>query len=1238
MSNVNYIQSAILQLEGGAFQKLFDIYLYKKYKFKNIQTLGVHTGTNKPTKGTPDSYVLTDEGNYILINYGTVNSQPARKIKADILSCFDEAKLRISENRIKKIICGHCSTNIHMEDFDNIMESIQGVEIELIGIDTLSHDLALHYPYIAKAELGVSIDTNQFFDIEDFVTAYDANGINAPLDCNLLHRESEITEICDSIRNNRVTVLTGSSGIGKTRLAIEACRRENDGITEVYCVKSNGNFLYEDIKFYISNPGSYLIFFDDANMVISLDNIFNTILTLPTDFDVRLLISVREYAKHSVLKAVSKYSEANIIEIGQFKNDEIKDILESNLGIKNPQYLKKIAEIANGNIRLALLAGIRSREDGYQAIRNAEDIFKNYYGRIIDEAKLTKEDILMLFFIAVSGPVKNKDNQLYSDLKESYGADFDDDDIISKLYSLELIDWFKNEITQIADQSLGNYILYHVLFEKKWISVKELISIAFPRYRNKAVYALNTLMEIFYSEECNKYIKDSIIAAWDNAPEGQNTEYLESFYLVNPYKALSIINNRIRLGVVVDFDLRNYDINSKKNHHNIKTREIEILAGFKYTDSYEDAIDLLMRYFEKRPDLIMDFYFALSGKLLYDKESYHYGYKYEALLLNKLWHYSEEGRNYNNSVLYLHIVESALKTARSFEEKNKDSRSVNLIKMSIKFTEEMANLRTRIWKNIATLRKNEDYHHTTNRILLGMQYNCLNEEESRKYLHSDFNTIYKYVIDQRKPDFFDARIISNYRSLARRIGIKKIDQRFMIGENNSEFKVCKLLTCEHSIGRTLAEDEKFHKETISKEIRAYDLVNFHELFRICSFLEEVTDSKDQWALKKGMDCVFEIIEEERENLYLKILEGYFKANTPFSDMCGYRQIKYMLSHFGYEVTYDFVNKHVFDNKNILLSLIWEILPEKNIDESAATHYKTFILNNLANNNCLVSTFETIARYAERDSELKADVIKAIGDNLELFAGFFDYAYHNEDDIEDLISFFRDDIVLLAHIYINALSTGNLIDFDGKLFIKIYNQDPAIWYGYVDWVKTKGNIGDNGNEHEIFELIWDVDKWRECVDYAFKTLIENDEYYYLKDIAGLLFTKARDMAILERKKAWLTEKLRENISEIERCKPLINIVVNALPDWKLEYILEFLKANNKFEDFKKISLFSLSYSWSGSEIPIIMEKINFLKLLKDNLSGANYIDHKKYIEEYRIELEKYKEKVELREYLENSDFA
>lgn len=85
----------------------------------------------------------------------------------------------------------------------------------------------------------------------------------------------------------------------------------------------------------------------------------------------------------------------------------------------------------------------------------------------------------MLFFIAISGPVKNNENQLYNNLKKLYGQKIDEIPIVEYLYSLELVDWFKNKITKISDQSFGNYILYYVLFEKKWVSVDTLISIGF---------------------------------------------------------------------------------------------------------------------------------------------------------------------------------------------------------------------------------------------------------------------------------------------------------------------------------------------------------------------------------------------------------------------------------------------------------------------------------------------------------------------------------------------------------------------------------------------------------------------------------------------------------------------------------------------------------------------------------------------------------------------------------------
>ena len=265
------------------------------------------------------------------------------------------------------------------------------------------------------------------------------------------------------------------------------------------------------------------------------------------------------------------------------------------------------------------------------------------------------------------------------------------------------------------------------------------------------------------------------------------------------------------------------------------------------------------------------------------------------------------------------------------------------------------------------------------------------------------------------------------------------------------------------------------------------------------------------------------------------------------------------------------------------------------------------------------------------------VIKAVLTNPQMSANFLSYVY-DDVAVEGIINFFENDIIALASIYMSAIENNCHIDYDGKLFKRIFEQHPTVWNEYVDWIKSKDTMCGDGNEHKIIELIWGDDKWRECVEYAFKVLIDDDVIFRIKEPADMLFTNTTDETILERKKYWLIEKLRETSLELKKCKKLIEMVVNVLPDWKLEYILEFLKINKNPEDFKEIPLFPSSYSWSGSEIPLIMEKIDFLKSLKDNIKGINFIEHRKYIEEYRMNLERYKDNVELREYLENADYA
>lgn len=503
----------------------------------------------------------------------------------------------------------------------------------------------------------------------------------------------------------------------------------------------------------------------------------------------------------------------------------------------------------------------------------------------------------------------------------------------------------------------------------------------------------------------------------------------------------------------------------------------------------------------------------------------------------------------------------------------------------------------------------------------------------KQYLQSDFNTIYDFVINKNSPDFFDAKIVARYKELAEQIGMK-LDSRYMISEQNQEFRIYKMLRQKHLSGRTIDEDERVHKESISKEIKEYDLNDFQELFRACSFLEQTVHDNEKWSLSMGLDCVFKALEKDCV-LYLKVLELYIHAKTPFK-LNGYSQIKYMLEHIGYEQTYYFINNSTFDKKDTWLLLIWECILEENIDNKIVEDFKLYMLNSFKKKQPIIPIAKVVIRYGERDSELKEKLIDEIMTNPEFSARFLGYADFDEN--EEIIKFFRNDINSLVSIYKSALSVHRYMDYSGHLFKKIFNQQPTIWNEYIDWIKVKDDMARDSNASKIFELIWSVDKWREYVEYAFKVLVDNDKLFYIKTSVKLLFAKTTDETIFERKRTWLIEKLRENSEDIEECKKIIEVVVNFLPDWKLVYILEFLKFNKNLDAFKQIYLFPLSCSWSGSEIPLVIEKIAFLNSLKSNLKGLDYIDHRKYIEDYRMKLEEYKEKVELEEYLENADYS
>ena len=103
MSKINQMEKALQEIDATKFHKLIDSYLSKSYSYK-ITSNGTKLAEDKPTKGTPDSFAVLENGKYIFIEYTTQKTNIKNKFLDDIGKCFDEEKTGIKVTEIEKIV------------------------------------------------------------------------------------------------------------------------------------------------------------------------------------------------------------------------------------------------------------------------------------------------------------------------------------------------------------------------------------------------------------------------------------------------------------------------------------------------------------------------------------------------------------------------------------------------------------------------------------------------------------------------------------------------------------------------------------------------------------------------------------------------------------------------------------------------------------------------------------------------------------------------------------------------------------------------------------------------------------------------------------------------------------------------------------------------------------------------------------------------------------------------------
>lgn len=1231
------IEQKILAIDPTKFQRLGDSYLkYTRGIDISLMSLGTQEGADKPTKGTPDTYYKLENGKYVFVEYTTQQSQIFSKLKGDVEKCLDESVIKIKRYLIDEIILMHTSSNITVAQDQELSNMCQrcGIKLTIIGINKLAGDIFQSYPRLAREYLDMSIDTEQIQLVDDFIEDYNLNKWVAPIDTEFLFREKEINEIRNAFEESDVVILNGAAGNGKTRLALHYIEKYRDIDEEkIYCISNKDLDIYEDLVNYLSSPGSYFLFIDDANQLTNLKYIFRCLETKTEGFSFKVLITVRNYALKKVIDAVEQFASFAKVDVNKFSNDEVEAILEQSFNIKNSLYRKRIMRVAEGNARLAVLAAkVAIEENTLAAINDVSQLYRVYFGKYLQDELQDDEMWITAGIIAFL-------EKIHLDYKESLLIILQENGLTIdeftrnyiKLHESEIVDIYADKVICFSDQCLSNFFLKHAIIDKKSIDLSKLIRNCFPKYPEKTIYAIDTLLNVFGNSEVQTFVSKAIEEVWNELESEKSPmffEYLKAFYSFKPTETLYILKK------IMDSnkeDMAEGDVYEWIKGKDLNTEIIRILSGYTHMEEFETACELFFYYFSRRPDLYDEFKAAAKANFSVDLTfilSKASNCDTQIIFFEKLIKFSDD---WNNELFVRYFFDLAGDFLKfhfyQFEQgRNKIIKyDVNLI-----LSDGVGKYRELIWKSLYSLAGNSKYKGKVRNIL--HSYGGYIGDNAIPIMEFDLHYIQNILRSYFPSDLLENCLLANHlRIVFKEKGLTFEDllsdyleeEKFRLfqilygPDYDDEFdlnkreelkvKIIKEYICECDL-----EGIKRLADIYKEALRYYGVNSFEIDSGFALALKEVSNNKDF--------CV-DVIKYCLEQGATIQLEPTFLINMLFSQLPE-------------QEVYQIITNSEYEQKNDLLYAYYRELPSDAINEKHLEGLYAFLKDS---SDCQLPKIsmrdlDFLEKYQQIDKQVYFNGCEIILSKMQnsqkighvYFQNLFNVSIH---DPKDKVLKFKTNFDLLKRIYFSMLSIDGNFDYQGEFLREMYRTKPSILEEYIGYLSNEKIL--NKNQKRIL-CFFELDNFSELYDKIFDQLIQNTN---IRESRIALFLENIILYENPKRDHWIRHCIQVFNKDEIKMKCLFSAISKLDLRKRKEYMLLFLEYNSSFEHFKRLPTLVLKeWSWQGSELPILYEIIAFLKLLLPRLNGIDWLDHQKYINELIAKFEKDIKEIKIQEFI------
>ncbi len=1219
------IKNRILSsLEGGGFQDLCDSLLYAK-GYKNILQLGMKAGTLKTTIGNPDTYFRGDSGKYVFVAYTTVQKDIYRKIREDIEKCLDENETGVNVKDIEKIICCHTSSSLKAGEDQNLIRLCNsfGVELELYGVDEIANEIYRDYPYLAKDKLNLSLDSNQIFPREEFIKKYDsANRVNAPLNTIFQYREDEKKELLNALENEKAVVVLGNPGVGKSRLALEVAKEyEEQHNCKLLCIKCNQLPITEDLCRYITKIGKYLIFVDDANYLTGLRYLLEYIVSSEDRYDVRIIMTVRDYVSREVINEVKKITIPKCLVIRKFTDAEIREFIKLNLEIDDIEFLNQVVRIAQGNPRLAYMAGKLAKEkNDLMAIMNVESLYENYYNCFLETTAILTDPKVCLAagVISMFGAVNLENVEKITGLLEI--ARMTKDEFIDRIYYLhsqEYVEIKSDLVAKISDQCLSNYVLYYAFFVKKLIRFSDLLRIGFGIFNKGIVDTVNTIRSIFYSREIEEYLAEEVREVWEEFKTKNRNfyEFVKIFHVLNPEDSLLYVNEKIELTDSSKIDIDLLEDDERKWKVQLQDSILGLLIGYRKGSYSSEAVELIINYCIRKQDIVKEVYSVLESCYSIDLFSLTDNYKSQEVVINKI---KEKIDVPIIKKLFYQIAKHYL--ALSFTGAEVDEKALlTQYRIVVELSEGSKRYRSSIWEEIISLTEYAENAKDTFQLLLSYP----NEYgEKGKYYVEEMKFDFQYILlildilkGHLHPFQFDY-ICSRLLRVAKICSVDlagKYEDIFV----SDEWNLYQVLSMQfYRDTMDYKECERAFITNLKSYIFAYPSDQMDRLFKgIINIVRQV--GSDRADINRGVSSLCEILYSDKERL-LDFTYAYFK----YGEIAITRPIwivNALLKYYGNQNI-----QNMIWNANFLKKRQWQMAFFEMIDPKTVTqeNYQLFIkfideTESIDKKDIFDINIRFLDKFKMYSQDIYIEVAEKIiekvpDDSCTLnmyFSSLFDAYCYTPDEI---LKIFGKRKELLKFIYFECLEEDRFTDSSGKILRGFISDDIQWVRNYASYINERyKNCKSNMEDYRI-KSCWQEENYSDIFDLYFDELFCDDEIYGVdrSHMLNVLCFTSGDEKTNAVKEQWILHYIEKEYNNEYIVKTLFKILGDMNEEIRKKAILCFLKYNLSIETFKKLNL--VSNSWSG--INSIARKVDFLESLLPEIQGVKYLRHKKVIKD------------------------